>query len=143
MSVREVPGRSRAETVEVIWWTVGYVSTSNRASTRTEPVSATIPRSLRNRSTIIRFSALSLGLFRNCSTAARSSPAQRPRRAVPFIGRVVMTPSCSEKNSSGEAERMAKRPVSRYAQNGARCAVHIPGYCSRRFPPKAPRSGKV
>ena len=82
------------------------------SSTRTLPGSATRDRSLRIRSTIIRFSARSLTLRARRSLCARSSSGSRPRGAVPFIGRTVTAWSSSSKNSSGEAAASsANRPT--------------------------------
>jgi hypothetical protein len=96
------PGRVRARIVDVICHTVGSACSSNSRGTRTEPGSATRERSLRSRSTIMRFSARSFGVETRVSAAARSAASSAPRGAVPFIGCVVTTPSFQWKNSSGD-----------------------------------------
>ncbi len=101
-SLRRRSLRLRAVMVDVICQTVGRACSSNRSGTRTLPTSATRDRSLRSRSTIIRFSARSLALVRRCSAAAASVAASGPRGAVPFMGRVVMCSPSQSKNSSGE-----------------------------------------
>ncbi len=102
----------RARIVDVICQSVGCRSTSNSASTRTPPKSATRPRSLRIMSTIIRFSARFFSEC--CSHAARdlSSSSVRPRCTVPFMGLHVRVPPSRWKKSSGDAEQSAYRPAS-------------------------------
>src|SRR3546814_2562554 len=56
-STAPAPAGKRAPTSETSWWIVGKLSTRNRAGTATDPGTATRDRSLRIRSTIIRFSA--------------------------------------------------------------------------------------
>ena len=68
------------------------------------PARAIRPRSLRSRSTIIAFSARSLADATSEAPAASSSASQRPRGAVPFIGRVVTRSPSMRKKSSGDAE---------------------------------------
>ncbi|RYE94069.1 MAG: hypothetical protein EOO78_26065, partial [Oxalobacteraceae bacterium] len=81
--------------------------TWNSAGTRTEPVSATRPRSLRSRSTIIRFSARVLGSCRMCAATSVSRKSSPLAAAVPFIGCAVsVRPSC-RMNSSGDRESSA------------------------------------
>ena len=77
-----------AVTVETSWCTVSYDSTRIKPGTVTEPGSETRPRSLRRRSTIIKFSARSLAFVRSVSAAAASAaePRGRTRAAVPLIG---------------------------------------------------------
>ena len=99
-----VPGRRSASTVEVSCHTVSYRSASNTRETRTEPGTATRPRSFRTRSTIIAFSARSFSEETSRSAAASSSASHRPRAIVPFIGRVVTRSPSRRKNSSGEAD---------------------------------------
>ncbi len=94
-SASPAPGRGRPVTVEVSCHTVGSRCSSNSRSTVTVPGSQTRPRSLRSRSTIIRFSARSLALA-NSASAGSSAPR------VPFIGWVTSSPSLWWKNSSGE-----------------------------------------
>ena len=62
------------------------------------------------------FSARSLLLAIRPRARDSSSSAQRPRRRVPFMGRVSIRPSGPRaKNSSGEAETTTARPRSRKA----------------------------
>jgi hypothetical protein len=111
-SQRPTSSRSSAVTVDVSWCTVGYVSTWNSCGTRTVPKRAMRPRSFRSRSTIIRFSARSLGDACSVAAATRSSSSQRPRRMVPFMGRVVMMRrGRTSKNSSGDADTTAHASV--------------------------------
>ena len=77
------------------------VSKSRAASTFTEPVSATRPRSFRMRSTIIASSAASFSLS---SSSASGADAGR----VPLIGRVRTVPSGeTRRKSSGLSETTA------------------------------------
>ncbi len=101
-----VPGSRSAVTVDVSCHTVSKRSGSNTLAHRTVPGRAMRPRSLRSRSTIIAFSARSFTDAVRRSRVASSSASQRPRGAVPFIGRVVSRSPSSRKNSSGEADRM-------------------------------------
>ena len=84
--------RVRASMVEVICQTVGRACKSNKLGTWTEPTCAMRDRSLRSRSTIIRFSARSLTLCRKCWAACSSASGVSPRAAVPFMGRVTSWP---------------------------------------------------
>ena len=88
--------------VEVIWRRVLYSSTWNKRVVFTLDVFDIFPRSLRNKSTIIMFSARFLGsLLRNfCSFI--SSCVLIPRGIVPFIGRTQMCSFVCLKNNSGE-----------------------------------------
>jgi ABC-type Fe3+ transport system permease subunit len=96
-------GRSWALTVLTSWCTVAYDSTANSVSTTTLPSSATRLRSLRMRSTIITFSARSLGLFSSSSRSARSACGVAPRGRVPLIGLVTTRPDAdTERKTSGE-----------------------------------------
>jgi hypothetical protein len=72
------------------------------------PGRATRVRSLRIRSTIIRFSARCLGSAAQLGSRAASSADVAPRRAVPFIGFAVKPPPSRVKNSSGEKERIQR-----------------------------------
>ncbi len=58
------------------------------------------------------FSARSLALARSAATTSRSSAAVRPRRAVPFIGRMRILSLLHSKNSSGLAPAITNRPMS-------------------------------
>jgi hypothetical protein len=100
-----VPGSRSAVTVDVSCHTVSKRSGSNTLAQRTVPGRAMRPRSFRSRSTIIAFSARSFTEAVRRSRMASSSASQRPRGAVPFIGRVVSRSPSSRKNSSGDADR--------------------------------------
>ena len=82
-------------------------STARSEGTRTVPVAATRPRSLRTRSTIMTFSARSFA-DRSSSVAAgsRSRPAVDLGR-VPLIGAEVTVSPSRRRNSSGETLTMA------------------------------------
>ncbi len=87
------------------------------------PGAAIRPRSLRSRSTIIAFSARSFTDAVSRSRIASSSSSQRPRGAVPFIGRVVSRSPSNRKKSSGDADRIRNRPAFRYAESRASLRV--------------------
>ena len=97
------PGASRARTVETRWTRPGCCSTSHSAGTLTLPTSATRPRSLRTRSTIITFSARSFSLCCKSFAANKSASGRAVRPRVPLIGRASTTPSRRLKKRSGEA----------------------------------------
>ena len=59
-------------------------------------------------STIITFSARSFADAASAAPRSRSSCSVRPRFAVPFMGRATMSRPWNSKNSSGEAEQIAK-----------------------------------
>src|SRR4051794_11562738 len=88
---RTLAGTS-AVTVETRWTRPGWASSRSRLATSTEPVTATRPRSLRTRSTIITFSARSLSV---------RSPAVTP---VPLIGPDAIRSPSRWRNSSGDAD---------------------------------------
>jgi len=90
-----VPGASRAVTVLVICQRSPTRSTSNIRGTATVPATATLLRSLRSRSTIMRFSARFFGLEASPSGSVSAG-------AVPFMGRAVTVPPSTSRNSSGE-----------------------------------------
>ncbi|KFC52218.1 hypothetical protein GY12_07840 [Micrococcus luteus] len=94
-----------------------------REGTCTEPGSHTRERSLRSRSTIMRFSARVLGSAASARAASASSAGSASRAAVPLIGLVLYRPSRPERNRSGEAETTAHRrapvPCSSSAAYGA------------------------
>ncbi|SLH95965.1 Uncharacterised protein [Mycobacteroides abscessus subsp. abscessus] len=73
-------------TVETSWWTVEYDSVAISSGTCTLPIWQTRPRSLRSRSTIMRFSARVLGLSASSRRSRSSSAGVAPRGAVPLIG---------------------------------------------------------
>ena len=112
-STSPTSGRVRAVISDVSCHTVGYRSSTKRPGTSTLPTRATRERSLRSRSTIIRFSARSFGLARSCSPCRRSSSGVVPRAAVPFIGRVRSRSPSQSKKSSGLALAITWRPRSR------------------------------
>ncbi len=69
--------------------------------------------SLRTRSTIIRFSARSLGEAASAALARASESSSSPRGAVPFIGRATMRPrGVTRKKSSGDRLRICRSPSS-------------------------------
>ena len=105
ISASPTPRESVAETVEVIWWTVGRLSTSNIFSTSTLPGSQTRLRSLRMRSTIMRFSARFLGSEESSAARRASARGSGRRAAVPFMGFAVILRPLTRKNSSGENDR--------------------------------------
>ena len=72
ISATETSGSACASMALVICQTLPKRETLNGSGTRTLPVCAILPRSFRNKSTIITFSARFLGSFCN-STARRSS----------------------------------------------------------------------
>ena len=80
------PGRSRPRTVDTSWCTVVYDSTVMNVGTSTVPMSQTRPRSLRNRSTIIMFSARFFGSRASSSRMSRSDCGSGCRGAVPLMG---------------------------------------------------------
>ena len=71
--------------------------------TRTEPVSATRPTSLRPRSISITCSARSFGSASSSSARRASSSGVAPRGRVPAIGRSVIAPPETRTMVSGEA----------------------------------------
>ena len=109
-SSRPTSARGRAVMSEVSCQTVSYRSGRKRVGTRTDPTSAMRARSLRSRSTIITFSARCLALAVSAARMRPSSSLVVPRRAVPFMGRVVMPSSSQRKKSSGLALAMTCRP---------------------------------
>jgi len=71
----------------------------------TEASVQTRPKSLRTKSTIMRFSAKSFSHVRSSSQIAASSKGQEPRRRVPLIGLLSHNPSALIlKNLSGDDE---------------------------------------
>ena len=91
--------------------TVRSLSTSSIGPARTDPVAATRPRLFRSRSAIMTFSARSFSEERSRSRTASSSSGKRPRRAVPFMGRVITVSPRRSRKSSGEAEITAREPA--------------------------------
>ena len=84
------------------------------------PGAQTRDRSLRIRSTIIRFSARSFALSVSACPSAASCSGPTPRGRVPLIGRVSTWPSASTRRKrSGEALSTATSGKSRKAANGA------------------------
>lgn len=116
----EMPSRRRPRTVETSWWTVRWVSTSMSFGTDTLPSSLTAPRSVRSRSTIMRFSARVFSLVACSRRSSRSSAASAPRGAVPLIGFASIQrsrPICRKR--SGDELRTLIRPNRRKAAHGA------------------------
>ena len=107
------PSFVTARTVDTRWCTVGSVNMRAKPSTVTEPVAATRPRSLRNRSTIIKCSAASFADPRSASASRASSAASPPRRRVPLIGRVSTLPGRTRRNDSGELHKIVVEPDTR------------------------------
>jgi len=66
-------------------------------------------------STIITFSARSLGEAASARARSSSCASHSPRPAVPFIGRLARSSPSSRRNISGEAEQITNRPQSRKA----------------------------
>src|SRR5688572_25445105 len=88
--------------------------------TCTLPKLHTLPRSLRTRSTIIRFSERSLAFVRRSSYSASSSSTFLPRRRVPLIGLDVITPyGSTARKRSGEELNTANPGKLRKAEYGA------------------------
>ena len=115
-STASVPSRIRPSTVDTSWCTVAYVSVAISRGTRTVPVRHTRPRSLRSRSTIIRFSARVLGSAASASRSRASSSGRSPRGAVPLMGLASATPSpVIRRNRSGEEPATSRSPNRRKA----------------------------
>ena len=97
----------------LVWWGL------HALLTRTLWGKATRDTSLRSRSTIITFSARSLGAVRRCSAWAASCSGVAPRGAVPFMGRAskgpspsgLSSPSCQSKKSSGDTDSTCSGPA--------------------------------
>ena len=102
ISAMRVCAKACASMAEVICHTLPKRLTLNGSGTRTPPVVAILPKSLRSKSTIMTFSARFLGSF--CKAWARASSCPSCKMgAVPFMGSVVMMPvGTMFKNSSGE-----------------------------------------
>ena len=119
-STGETSARRRPRTVETSWWRVWYVSTCISFGTETLPSSLTAPRSLRSRSTIMRFSARVFSLVASVARIRSSSAAVSPRGAVPLIGFASIPPSRSMcRKRSGDELRMLMSPNRRKAACGA------------------------
>ncbi len=113
----------RARMVLTRWCTAGKGSTTNSAGTLTDPGAATRPISLRNRSTIIKFSARSFSDCASASASRRSRSGSAARGRVPLIGRVSISSPFSDKKRSGDRLRIALSGRRRKALNGARLAA--------------------
>src|SRR5438094_315121 len=88
--------------------------------------SATVPgwhtrdKSLRSRSTIITFSALSLSLSASARASAASCSGPTLRGRVPLMGRVsTRRPASTHRKRSGDELTTTTSPNARYAANGA------------------------
>ena len=86
------------------------------------PGSHTRPRSLRSTSTIITFSAWSLGLASSSRASARSSSRVRPRGRVPLIGSVRR---CRPGVHGEERLRRGRQQRPRRARRGRRAEVQV------------------
>ena len=91
-SANEAEGGSVAVTVDVICSTLAKRVTSKSFGTLTDPGVATRPRSLRSRSTIIRFSARFFSSAASAALRSASTAASPHAGAVPFIGRASTRP---------------------------------------------------
>ena len=118
-SAADTPARVRASIVETRWCTPGCDSSAHSSSTETVPKRATRPRSLRARSTIITFSAMSFALERRASAWRRSAAASAARGRVPLIGRVSIASPRRRRKRSGEAEITSAPPRRTSAAYGA------------------------
>ncbi len=103
-SASPAPGSGSPAAAELICQTVGRRSTAHSSGTSTVPGRHTRLRSFRAMSRIIRFSARSFSERARARPRRRSSSGQRPRAAVPFMGRVVSRRPSRRRNSSGEAD---------------------------------------
>ena len=104
-SMRSTSRRNVPTTVLTSWWTVLKDSTPMSTGTSTEPTLQTRPRSLRSRSTIIRFSARVFGSVRKSQLRRRSSAGSSDLAIVPLMGLLDTVPSCSTlRNLSGEED---------------------------------------
>jgi len=109
------------------------VSTVNSDGTATLPGAAIRDRSLRIRSTIIRFRRAAWDRRERLGKRAILSGVA-PRRAVPFIGRHVRLPRSIAENNSGDKERQAIPPVvdqRAEAGLGTRAQLRIKGKADR------------
>ncbi|PNH04615.1 hypothetical protein TSOC_009193 [Tetrabaena socialis] len=141
-SIADVPALRTPRTVDTIWCTVAYDSMSIRPGTCTLPTcgragrggwprtSHTRPRSLRSRSTIMRFSARSFSEAAS-SAAAAASAAGFPatRAAVPLMGRASSRPPRSPRRKrSGEEQQIGaglSRRRLRYSAAGSGAAGRV------------------
>ncbi|COX34405.1 Uncharacterised protein [Mycobacterium tuberculosis] len=104
---------TRADTVDTRCHTPGAGRTTNSSGTVTVPVTATRPRSLRTRSTIMMFSATSLADARSADGGASSG-------SVPLIGLDVTTDPRRRRNSSGDSDATAPHgPATKADRDGA------------------------
>ena len=87
--------------------------------TDTDPISHTFPRSLRIKSTIITFSALSFSLLTSSFANSSSRILSSLVGLVPLIGRVSTRCPSKERNNSGEALRIHISGKFKYAEKGA------------------------
>ena len=107
---------TRADTVDTRCHTPGAGRTTSSSGTVTVPVTATRPRSLRTRSTIMMFSATSL-------TDARSADGSACRGSVPLIGLDVTVSPRRRRNSSGDSDATAPQSPARYAARAGEVRV--------------------
>ena len=79
--------------------------------TLTEPAAHTRPRSLRMRSTIIKFSAIDFSSVRRAIATAASSAGVAPRAAVPLMGlHSTARLRSTRMNRSGEEQQITTPP---------------------------------
>ena len=78
-----------------------------RVYTLTEPGAQTRARSLRMRSTIMRFSLRSFSLSRSPRAARSSASAVAPRAAVPLIGQASTSAPSALRKRSGDEQQTA------------------------------------
>src|SRR5690606_10076388 len=95
---------------------VGFISSFLSAAT--VPGCALRVISLRTKSTIITFSAISLGLFRSSSLIRSSSAGVLPRGAVPLMGWEISVSPRFAKKRSGEADIIYSSPALKNVENG-------------------------
>ena len=100
-----VPFFKSASICDVIWCRVLWVSISKSFETFTVPVWAIFPKSFRNKSTIITFSARFFSSLLRNSINFLSSSIVCPLLIVPFIGLVKIWLLFNVKNSSGEKDK--------------------------------------
>ena len=101
-------------TVEHEMMDSGMMLQAEQLRTRTLPGAQTRDRSLRRRSTIMRFSARSFVLSVSATPSAKSCSGPTPRGRVPLIGRVsTRRASSSFRKRSGDALATIISPKSR------------------------------
>jgi hypothetical protein len=133
-------GRRVPRMVETSWCTVAYDSTSISVGTVTVPTSQTRPRSLRSRSTIIRFSALVFAEHANSGGRTSSSTGSSCRGAVPLMGLDSATPSrVTFRNRSGDEHTHMHLAQAQVGRVRSRVGAAQPAV----EPPRRPRERQV